>query len=159
MTLAGVLLPNIIFPYTLDTWFSSPPVTISPYAIFNGTAHLRETVNGARVEQSHLVPAAPVASVNTSTNLTQSVSVEEETPAVTQEEKLQSNISEKINISEEEKILASPLPFLASPPPPPPKRYVSSLLQVKLLPDGTLVSVSNHGEAMGLSNSGFMYLL
>lgn len=132
MTLAGVLLPNIIFPYALDTWFFSPPVTISAYAILNGTTHLSETVNGATVEQSHLVLAAPVASVNASTNLTQLESVEEEIPAVTQEEKLQSNISEKIDILEEEKILASPLPFLASPPPPPSpprKRYVSSSLQ------------------------------
>ncbi|KAF8032790.1 hypothetical protein BT93_D1628 [Corymbia citriodora subsp. variegata] len=54
--------------------------------------------------------------------------VEEEIPAVTLEEKLQSNMSE-------EKILASPLPFLAFPPPPPPplpNRRMSSSLQRNL---------------------------
>ena len=118
MTAAGMVLQT----YTL------PPKTMAPfYTSLNGsTVHLSETLSLERSEQFHLVPTAPVVSLNSSS--VQSVPVAEGRVRVSL---LPRSSSSRRRRRRDAKIDRSNEQKAVSPPPPP--RTPPTRLQVEFL--------------------------
>ncbi|KAJ9147690.1 hypothetical protein P3X46_029820 [Hevea brasiliensis] len=63
-TAVGILGPSYVVPYPMNTWLLSSSIIVSSPISLNGSLQSRESVTQAKVEQFHLVPTAPILSVN-----------------------------------------------------------------------------------------------
>lgn len=116
MTICGMALPALIYPYPLNTWrLLSQPIGASSYNSLNSSMHLSGVRNGARLEQTLSIPVAPVVSTTSSTQTAQSASMEKRQAARRRRRRRHIRM----------------MPKILSPPPPPPRRFIPSRLQVK----------------------------
>ncbi|XP_021283914.1 probable glycosyltransferase At5g25310 [Herrania umbratica] len=67
MSIAGVVLPTLLFTYRRSIWFLPSLVNDSSHQSLNGSVHLSNNLTETRSERFQLVPTAPFVSFNSST--------------------------------------------------------------------------------------------
>ncbi|EEF31735.1 catalytic, putative [Ricinus communis] len=63
MTVIGILVPTFVLP-PLNMWYFPSHLAIPSHVSLNASMQLKKTVTEARLEQYHIVPTAPILSVN-----------------------------------------------------------------------------------------------
>lgn len=123
LTIVGLVFQMFSFPYSLNVWFLTPPVTISSYVSFNGTISLNEVLSEARAEQIQLVAAAPFVSANSSTKLIQ--------PMPDEPKRVMNPVRRKSKPTRKKKNVKVGGKSEVLPPPPPPRKTMPSRFQVE----------------------------
>lgn len=123
LTIVGLVFQMFSFPYSLNVWFLTPPVTISSYVSFNGTISLNEVLSEARAEQIQLVAAAPIVSANSSTKLIQ--------PMPDEPKRVMNPVRRKSKPTRKKKNVKVGGKSEVLPPPPPPRKTMPSRFQVE----------------------------